>query len=321
MKEVYNKDYYTIDLIPEYRQDYIDLKLKELITLSGLKYTDWPIDCVKLMEKLKAHQLIPFDYTYEDLSEKQDACIKYFSEYNLYLILINKNKSTYPFQSSKDRRLNFTLAHELAHICLDHLLIPDSIKSKEDKALEDIEADEFAGRLLLPEKLLYSCNYYSFSSAADYFMVSKTALWKRLNNLKRLKLMLPKPISTCPLCGNTHFSVFSEYCGICGRPIRDGLNGIRKTSYPSEIKLDIYKSVTECPLCKFKHFNGDKCARCGTYIFNFCSDYLTHGEEGCSYANLGSSRFCEICGKPTYFYKRGFLSSWEDEINSKEIYY
>jgi Zn-dependent peptidase ImmA (M78 family) len=164
-------------------------------------------------------QPFPFTYGYvQNLGPEDDAVTQYIPEYDLHLIHINESKVNYPFQCSNDRRLNFTLAHELAHILLGHTLIPRHLKTGEEIELEEIEADELAGRLLMPRSLLFSINYHSIDIAAEYFMVSKIALWKRLNNLKRLDLLRSRNINSCKNCRNTYFSLFSEYCEMCGKP-------------------------------------------------------------------------------------------------------
>src|SRR5690606_18320362 len=109
-------------------------------------------------------------------------------------------------------------AHEIGHIVLEHLLIPRSLKTGIELFIKEHEANEFAGRLLMPEKMLCSCNYYSIDSVAQYFIVSRSALWKRLNNMKRLDLLNSRKIQACSRCGNTRFSVFAGFCGICGQP-------------------------------------------------------------------------------------------------------
>lgn len=306
MKEVYNKKYYRVDLIPKYRQEYISLKLEWFISLYKLQSCDWPIDCVYLIKKMKELQLIPFEYGILHLPDKLDALIEYRIEHNVYLMPINENKYKYPFEYSRDRRLNFTLAHEIAHIVLEHLLIPNSAKTKMEIEIEEIEADEFAGRLLMPERLLFSCNYYSLESISEFFKVSKTSFWKRLNSIKRLDLLCSKKIQACSHCGNTHFSIFAEFCGICGHTLRNGRKGIQRIYYDEEIPLSRYNSVIRCPHCKSQHFQGDKCSRCGTYIFNYCTDYFNENAD-CTSNSPGNCRFCEMCGKPTYFYQKGFL--------------
>jgi hypothetical protein len=228
---------------------------------------------------------------------------------------INRSKVRYPFETSADRRLNFTLAHEIGHIMLDHLKVPRDLKSSIEIEMEENEANEFAGRLLMPDYMLYTCNYYSIDAVAQYFIVSKTALWMRLNNMKRLDLLNSRKVRSCACCGNTHFSPFAEYCCICGTPISQGLTGIRKILYPQEIRLDMFKRVLSCPVCNSTSvISGDRCGGCGTYIFNYCSSYFKHSiTDDCSFANMGNSRYCEMCGKPTYYYLLGLLRPWDDD--------
>lgn len=316
MRETFKSKYCTLDKIPDWKLQYIELRLNWFIELLDLKSSQWPIDCKEILEKLKASQFIRMDYTFIDATEKFDGLAQFIPEINFFMIYINKNKDN----DTYEKRLNFTLAHEFGHMFLGHLDIPDELKTQEDRDMENLEADEFAGRFLMPEGLIVSLNYFSLASTANYLMVSKNALWTRLNNLKRLDVLNSRTIRTCVRCGNYHFSAFSEYCGICGEPLASGLKGIRRVLYNSQIKIDGYKRVVECPLCKFNHFTGDKCSRCGTYMFNYCTDYITKDSDDCSFANSGNSRYCELCGKPTYFYKRGLLSSWQSEVDENEIY-
>lgn len=318
MGEVYNVKYYTMDLIPKYRDDYITLRLKWFIELMGLKRSHWPVNCTELLKKVKALKNLHIEYGFSDMPDKYDAITEYIAEYDLYLMLFNRGKVNYPFQSSQDRRLSFTIAHELSHIALGHLQVPRVAKAQEERAMEEIEADEFAGRLLMPESMLLSCNYYSLDLAAAYFNVSKTALWKRLNNIKKLELLHSRKVHSCSTCGNTKFSIFAEFCGICGTPLNRDVKGIQRIKYPEAFQMDQYKRVLQCPLCNSKQIAGDTCCICGTYIFNYCMDFLSI-DGNCTYSNFGNSRFCEMCGKETYFYKRGLLSSWNEELGKCQI--
>jgi ribosomal protein L37E len=163
----------------------------------------------------------------------------------------------------------------------------------------------------MPEKILFSCNYPSLEATAEYLNVSSRALWYRLNNLKRLDLLRYKVEKTCQCCGNTIFSMMAEYCSICGRPVRGNVKGIRRRFFPTAIALDSYKRVLECPRCKGKSFKGDRCSVCGTYIFNYCSQYFPSDSPACHYVGLGNSRFCEHCGEATYFHNIGLLKAWD----------
>jgi hypothetical protein len=155
----------------------------------------------------------------------------------------------------------------------------------------------------MPSEIIYNCNYYSLDTAAKYFIVSKSALWQRLNNMKRLDLLHAKTVQACTVCGNTYFSPFAEFCGICGQSIRDGLKGVRRLYYPQVKPMDKYRRVEYCPKCNktIGAVSKDTCSKCGTYVFNFCGGYSDGDMDKCSYTNLGSSRFCEMCGKPTYY--------------------
>jgi Zn-dependent peptidase ImmA (M78 family) len=77
-------------------------------------------------------------------------------------------KIIYPYKSSKNRQLNFTIAHEFGHLALDHTLSTEK-KTQDEEALENLEADEFAGRFLLPEILIFTTDYYLLSSLLRIF--------------------------------------------------------------------------------------------------------------------------------------------------------
>ena len=121
---------------------------------------------------MKASQAVPFTYGFSYLPDNYEAITEYLCEYSLYLMHINRSKVRYPFETSSDRRLNFTLAHEIGHIMLDHLKVPRDLKSSIEIEMEENEANEFAGRLLMPD-YIYTCNYYSIDAVAQYFIVSK----------------------------------------------------------------------------------------------------------------------------------------------------
>ena len=314
MSEICISNSPAYEKLPAHRLEFIALRLKIFIRLFGIKNSDWPLDCTKLIRKTKETQIIPFFYGFFRLPDKYEAITDYRSDHNVYLMQINRSRVRYPFETSADRRLNFTLAHEIGHIMLDHLKVPRNLKTKAGIAREEQEADEFAGRLLMPDFMIYTCNFYSLEKAAEYFMVSKTALWIRLNNMNRLDLLTSRKIRSCNCCGNMTFSTFAEYCGICGQPIREGLNGIRKIIYPTVIRMDKYKRVLSCPVCKSENsnFSGERCNRCGTYIFNYCSSHFDSYNSECSFANTGNARFCEMCGKPTYYYEKGLLQPWQE---------
>lgn len=232
-------DYNNInDKLPEYRLEFINLRITMFIRLFGIKNNDWPLDCTKLISKMKESQIIPFTYGFFRLPDKYEAVTKYQSEYNLYLMQINRNRVHYPFETSADRRLNFTLAHEIGHILLDHLKVPRNLKTKEEILNQEHEANEFAGQLLLPSNLLISCNYKSINAVAEYFNVSNSALLMRLSKIYRLDLLQNKKGYVCNKCGNASMHYSAKYCCICGNKLKNNLNGIFRVSYHDGVEFN-----------------------------------------------------------------------------------
>jgi len=76
----------------------------------------------------------------------------------------------------------------------------------------------------------------------------------------------------------------------------------------------MYMRVSRCPSClkDLARIQGEKCPRCGTYIFNFCTSFFEKEKSECSPANHGHYRYCEMCGRPTYFFEKGLLKPREE---------
>lgn len=294
-------------ILPSLRSQFIDLRLRQFIIEN--KVSKWPLDCVVLLRQMQ--QLCKYGIqkvgVLKNLPEEIDAATHYYSKTKKYSIWFNRQKLRYPFQKSSDRRLNFTIAHEIGHIVLEHLVLP-SKKTKKDKDMDDLEADEFAARLLMPKELICSFNYYSLETVASWLNVSNSALATRLHRLNRVDLILSRKVKSCTRCGNIRFYSFASYCGVCGQDLRKGELGIRRIYYPNEIEMDSYKRSVICPNCESSLVSvaGETCHNCHTSIFNLCSD-----NNGCSYANSAYARYCEICGKVTCYKQEGFFSDWQ----------
>jgi hypothetical protein len=212
------------------------------------------------LQEIIASNTIKIDFMGSDQYSKNfDAAAKYYDEEIGYGIFFNSRKIG-PFDYSPNRRCNFTLAHELGHIFLEHLFIPYELKSEEQRLYEDWEADEFASRLLMPENLVLQCNF--ITGLTGQFLVTSYDLFKRVNNLKRLDLYKTKPLPTCKICGNTHFSPAARYCKICGTEVT--------------------------------HFTTRGILR---IVYSKLADGMNKCQDG--HDNDRNARYCEFCGKPT----------------------
>ena len=80
-------------------------------------------------------------------------------------------------------RVQYTLAHEVGHIYLDH--------GAEDDRTDEIEANAFASQLLMPEytilRMYNDYGYVNQGAISAIFGVSKSAAQNRLDSLKRRK--------------------------------------------------------------------------------------------------------------------------------------
>ncbi|WIF95096.1 hypothetical protein [Caminicella sporogenes] len=93
--------------------------------------------------------------------------------------------------------------------------------------------------------------------------------------------------------------------------------------YKDGYSMDENLRVIKCPRCGNEEFSSEAvyCRICGTMLFNYCqgewNDYRQ--EWSWEHKNPGNARFCEICGKPTYFGMEKLLLDWEDvKVNSEE---
>lgn len=110
-----------------------------------------------------------------------DAVTKYDKENDLFVITVNMNM----IRKTLMKRLNFTLAHELGHIVLDHeSYFRGSLDlTSKEKAYYEAEADEFAGNFLMPEDEIYFMPR-DLKVISEYFFVSEKAVSKRIEKIK-----------------------------------------------------------------------------------------------------------------------------------------
>ena len=300
-----------IDLrIPQARSSYIDERLAWFKQLY-LTASDWPLDGSKLVQKMKGREHIPFDYAFAQLSDEREVMTCH--EKQRFLMQINASKIKKPFVINQHRYLNFSIAIEIGHIVLGHIPITKTPPAGLDQIrAQGFEASEFARRLLMPKELVFTCNYFSLEQVASYLHVPEKTLLERLTGLNRLHILERKPVPACPRCGNTSVHRHYPYCGICGKYHAGILKGIRKVTYGPKIPQDRYKRADRCPICDtdLQKVPGDACPLCRLCIFNDCSSY--YEGDPCGHINPGNHRYCEVCGKPTYYFVKKVLRAWDE---------
>lgn len=301
----WDKRYYTLDRITKSGCFLIESALKQI--RRDYDITDYPIDCFELVRKIQKDGRIKLDVISTNRFGKNFNAVSVFlKETNSYLIYTADVSQGWREHSS-GRRCNFTLAHELGHIFLGHLQIPRNLKSPEIEKNDEYEADEFAGRLLMPEQLLLKTGFTTCAEIAEEYLVSEQALYKRLNNLKRLDLLRGSPKRICSVCGNGSLSPMASYCGICGNVLKRKSGGV-VIDYPCAMTADTGR-VVFCPVCGNEEYSvrARFCRICGTPAYNFCSSIY------CDNINPANARYCEACGEPTAYAEKGLMADWSEE--------
>ena len=131
----------------------------------------------------------------KELAERNGLTVSFVNfnrlgpEYSDIAGFINKN-NVYVNADDTPARQNFTIAHELGHILLEHdnydILYRRDLENQSNKTVEQ-EANYFAANLLVPEKMFKSFikeyPYASNKQLSDIFGVSKITIEHRRNRL------------------------------------------------------------------------------------------------------------------------------------------
>lgn len=291
--------------------------------------TSFPVKPFELVKKFKWGLL-----TYEEMATKNKCTIEDIIEclgtdgYSIY----NGHNYTIAYNNiNNPGRINFTIAHEIGHIILNHHkdfevteVLQDNFSKEEYKILEN-EANCFARNILAPAPLVNQMNLFNrFFSMSSNFAITSKAVTTRISFLKNDLFYLNdeqisnfqtkyKPFKICTECKNTHLNIKSNYCSFCGSKkltIGDGF-----MIYKSEIETDENNKAKKCPRCGNEEIlEGSYCKICGLELYNRCTNYEEDGygniTGGCAQICDSNARYCHKCGAETSFYQNKLLSSY-----------
>lgn len=167
---------------------------QDLLTLSG-QGESVPVDLKALLNKLNI-SCMAYDFTsLDEAREKEGLCAA--GDAILGALVTNGNNAVifYRKQDQEEgHRYRFTIAHELAHACLDHYVIGDAsvhLAYRSEKLSDDPKeyaANVFAGQLLIPrsalEIVLGELIQPTVEALASIFAVSENVMIARLKHLE-----------------------------------------------------------------------------------------------------------------------------------------
>ena len=263
---------------------YLDQRVRRFRKEYGI--TEYPIDCFQLARELAQSGKMDLEIiTSSELSDGFDARAVWFPSAGSYVIFCREPAYNWK-KYSATRRCNFTLAHELGHILLGHLAVPDLMKSAAVQRQEEMEADAFAARLLMPEEIFGM--FRSIREAADALWVSESAVRRRARETG----ILPRKL-ICPRCRFEGMPPGARFCRRCGFKTGEGPN----PETPPEAEY-LPPLPAECPQCG-QPLSGpmNECFNCALPRRNRCTPEYNQP----SHYAPGDARYCEICGAPTVY--------------------
>ena len=167
---------------------------EELLELCG-QQNRIPVDLKSLLKKLKI-SCVSYDFSKLE-SAREDVDNSSDENPILGALAINGDNAVifYRKEDKKEgHRYRFTIAHELAHVCLEHYPIENNTvhlafrHEHNMNDIQEIDANIFAGELLIPkqslEEIIENLFFPSLQALAEIFAVSINVMRARLDYLK-----------------------------------------------------------------------------------------------------------------------------------------
>ena len=213
------------------------------------------------------------------------------------------------------KRINFTLAHEIGHIILNHhkdfevtTTLQDNFTEEEYKILEN-EANCFARNILAPAPLVSGMKFWNILFKMPvFFGMTFKASSTRVSFLNNDMYYLNeeqihdfqanyKYYKMCRICGKITNNLSNQYCEDCGNKLINGDGFIMK-------KYEGVFTLSQCPNCENIDINSnDKyCIICGASLENKCTS--------CGCILPTNARFCGKCGQNSLYLQTGELTEY-----------
>ena len=157
-----------------------------------------PINLDELVEKIGI-KVYETDFTkmvgiFNGVDKTEDEKKKILSNIWGMLITVNDQIAIFLKPGLKQNGKRFTIAHEIAHCCLNdgdindiHIEFRHTLYSSDTKNIKEIAANTFAGELLMPENIVkkYCADFIvpEINAVAKAFKVSVPVASERLNYL------------------------------------------------------------------------------------------------------------------------------------------
>lgn len=226
-------------------------------------------------------------------------------------------------------RIRWTLAHEIGHIFLGHLLeIRErniSLRGLSEAMYQVLEkeANFFAKELLTPLWLLKELNVVHREDISMICSVSGQAA--EIRELELIDHIHKKIHIEARAFYRRQFNEFLTPIAVCAKSDIEipfgilNINTFHRFNFFCEYDDDNSSKRDKCPKCGNQSFsiNADYCKCCGTYLYWKRPKHIQH----CNAINSSDAKHCEKCGSPTYSLKKGLLPFWLQllEWNGEQI--
>ncbi|WP_418427947.1 ImmA/IrrE family metallo-endopeptidase [Anaerotruncus massiliensis (ex Liu et al. 2021)] len=175
------------------------------MSVSGITKTAWRVLLdtrierfpVRPTEIARKNDILVFEYS-DYMRTTGRSCEEVFTRYGKdgFTQLIGGKYTVFYNHCSSPARCRWTLAHELGHIFLGHITEQCPTLSRGVvKDFLDIQADNFAARLLCPEAIAHFCAVRSEEELRGLFDISKQAAkarWRDLSERRRSAFRLER---------------------------------------------------------------------------------------------------------------------------------